>query len=81
MLITAGKIFARQIAFRSLAESAGSRCLQMAVKLKLKICVNQRSAEAVAFLNSGYEAPTPQDASEDEGMVLRDAETRGWEVE
>jgi len=53
----------------------------MAVKLKLKICVNQRSAEAVAFLNSGYEAPTPQDASEDEGMVLRDAETRSWEVE
>jgi hypothetical protein len=32
----------------------------MAVRLKLKISVNQRSAEAVALLNSGYEAPTPQ---------------------
>jgi len=32
----------------------------MAVRLKLRINVNQRSAEAVALLNSGYEAPTPQ---------------------
>ena len=32
----------------------------MAVRLKLKISVSQRSAEAVALLNSGYEAPTPQ---------------------
>ena len=32
----------------------------MAVRLKLRINVGQRTAEAVALLNSGYEAPTPQ---------------------
>ncbi|MEM1660182.1 MAG: hypothetical protein QXR17_03420 [Candidatus Bathyarchaeia archaeon] len=32
----------------------------MAVRLKLKIVANGEVAEAVALLNSGYEAPTPQ---------------------
>ncbi|MEM4727697.1 MAG: hypothetical protein QXD04_05540 [Candidatus Bathyarchaeia archaeon] len=32
----------------------------MAVRLKLKIRVGGVSTEAVALLNSGYEAPTPQ---------------------
>jgi len=32
----------------------------MAVRLKLRISAGQRSAEAIALLNSGYEAPTPQ---------------------
>jgi hypothetical protein len=32
----------------------------MAVRLKLKIRVSGYTAEEVALLNSGYEAPTPQ---------------------
>ena len=32
----------------------------MAVRLRLKISVGDRSVEAVALLNSGYEASTPQ---------------------
>lgn len=32
----------------------------MAVRLKLKISVAENTVEAVALLNSGYEAPTPQ---------------------
>ncbi|MEM1990451.1 MAG: hypothetical protein QW782_07455 [Candidatus Bathyarchaeia archaeon] len=32
----------------------------MAVRLKLKIRVGDKALEAVALLNSGYEAPTPQ---------------------
>lgn len=32
----------------------------MAVRLKLRITAGERVAEAVALLNSGYEAPTPQ---------------------
>ena len=31
----------------------------MAVRLRLKISVGDRSVEAVALLNSGYEASTP----------------------
>ena len=31
----------------------------MAVRLKLKISAGDKSVEAVALLNSGYEAPTP----------------------
>lgn len=31
----------------------------MAVRLRLKIAVGSRSIEAVALLNSGYEAPSP----------------------
>ena len=40
--------------------SAGSRCLTMAVRLKLRIKVDGRSAVDTSLLNSGYEAPTPQ---------------------
>ena len=36
------------------------RCPLMAVRLKLRIKVDERSVEAVSLLNSGYEAPTPQ---------------------
>jgi len=36
------------------------RCLLMAVRLKLRIKVDERSVVAVSLLNSGYEAPTPQ---------------------
>jgi len=32
----------------------------LAVRLKLRIRVGDRAVEAVALLNSGYEAPTPQ---------------------
>lgn len=32
----------------------------MAVRLKLKVSAGGKSAEAVALLKSGYEAPTPQ---------------------
>ncbi|MEM3381322.1 MAG: hypothetical protein QXI59_01635 [Candidatus Bathyarchaeia archaeon] len=32
----------------------------MAVRLRLKINAGENSVEAVALLNSGYEAPTPQ---------------------
>lgn len=31
----------------------------MAVRLRLRIAVDGEAAEAVALLNSGYEAPTP----------------------
>ncbi|MEM2213680.1 MAG: hypothetical protein QXD66_00745 [Candidatus Nezhaarchaeales archaeon] len=32
----------------------------MAVRLRLKIVVDEKATETVALLNSGYEAPTPQ---------------------
>jgi hypothetical protein len=32
----------------------------MVVRLRLRINVGEKSAEAVALLKSGYEAPTPQ---------------------
>jgi len=35
-------------------------CLLMAVRLRLKIVVGEKIVEAIALLNSGYEAPTPQ---------------------
>jgi hypothetical protein len=31
-----------------------------AVRLKLRIRVDEKSVEVIALLNSGYEAPTPQ---------------------
>ncbi len=37
---------------------AESRCLLTAVRLKLKITVDEKTVEAVALLNSGYEAST-----------------------
>lgn len=39
---------------------AGLRCSSMVVRLRLRINVGEKSAEAVALLKSGYEAPTPQ---------------------
>jgi hypothetical protein len=36
------------------------RVFTTAVRLKLRIRVNEKSVEVIALLNSGYEAPTPQ---------------------